>query len=112
MYWYLKAVKSYIDFDGRASREEYWMFTLFDFIFLFACIGLDALFTAGFSTLLYTLGLVLPRLAVTVRRLHDIDKSAWYLLVVLVPIVGGIVLLVLMVLPGTKGYNSYGDEFS
>jgi uncharacterized membrane protein YhaH (DUF805 family) len=109
MNWYIEVLKKYVVFSGRARRKEYWMFHLFVFL-SFVPLGIIATFIEGFFWvfLLYYLGLVLPATAVLVRRLHDIDKSAWWLLITLVPLVGPIWLFVLTVLDGTPGDNQYG----
>ncbi len=117
MEWYLKVLKNYADFNGRARRKEYWMFTLFNFLICLvleiAGIGLmkggiGAIFLIAMG--LYTLGILIPSLAVSVRRLHDTDRSGWWLLIALVPLVGGLILLVFMILEGTQGPNQYGSD--
>ena len=83
--------KKYATFDGAARRSEYWWFCLFNFI--------AGLVVAAISTKLsyaLTLATLLPGLAVTVRRLHDTDRSGWWMLIGLVPLVGGIILLVFL----------------
>lgn len=89
----------YFTFSGRASRSEYWFFALLGFII-------------GLIPGLNLLGLVLfiPSLAVTVRRLHDTDRSGWWMLLALIPLIGGIVLLVFMCLEGTRGPNRFGAD--
>jgi len=111
MKWYLKAVRdNYANFNGRASRQEYWMFFLFNFIFISIAdfggsfIGLDFLVT------LYCLPLFIPSLAVGVRRLHDIGKSAWWLLIPLIPIIGYIWILVLLCTDSNPNENNYGPS--
>lgn len=116
MDWYLKVLKNYVGFDGRARRKEYWMFTLFNVIVSIVLAIIDGM--GGFMTesgigmlgLLYTLAVLLPSIAVSVRRLHDIDKSGWWLLLILVPLIGVIVLLVFAVLEGTRGANRFGPD--
>lgn len=128
MNWYLSVLKNYATFSGRARRKEYWMFTLFNtiaFILLyiiasiFAEVGGDV--GAGIGLLLlsiYSLGTLLPSLAVTVRRLHDTGRSGWWLLILLIPFVGSIVLLIFMgsdsqtgnSLDHTAGRNQYGEN--
>jgi len=111
MNWYLAVLKNYVGFEGRAQRTEYWMFVLFNAIALFIlyilAIAVHALIVLY---ILYALGVLLPSLAVGFRRLHDIDKSAWWLLIGLVPFIGGIVLLVFACLPGTPGPNRFGPD--
>lgn len=109
--------QKYADFNGRASRSEYWWFALLYFLVLMVVMVLTGGMmdeSGGFSTigliafLLVVAVFFVPSLAVSVRRLHDIDKSGWWYLISLVPYVGGLILLVLMVLP-PKEPNRFGD---
>jgi uncharacterized membrane protein YhaH (DUF805 family) len=111
MYWYLKVWKQYADFSGRARRQEYWMFFLFNSIFAAVLYLLGGLWS-GFSVLyiLYTLAVFIPGLAVLVRRLHDIGKSGGWFFIVFVPIIGFIWLLVLLVTEGNADDNQYGKD--
>lgn len=120
-----QAVKSgfanYANFSGRATRSAYWWFALFVFLVeLIPYIGLLSampdtgedvsgtyLFWAALVGLFW-LGLILPYLAVAVRRLHDTNKSGWWYLISLVPCIGGIWLIILLVMPSTPGPNQYG----
>ncbi|WP_265130803.1 DUF805 domain-containing protein [Chryseobacterium oranimense] len=116
MKWYLKVLKQYADFTGRARRTEYWMFVLFNMIFAIAAAVLDNLlglkFTPeipyGFIYLIYGLATFIPGLAVMVRRLHDVDKSGWWFLISFIPIIGTIWIIVLLATDGTPGTNQYG----
>ncbi len=115
MNWYLKVLKNYKDFNGRSRRQEYWMFVLFNILFSIGAAVLDNLLGMtmngipyGPLYLVYGLIVLIPGLAVSIRRLHDIGKSGWYLLVALIPIIGGIWLLILMATDGTPGENEYG----
>lgn len=115
MNWYLTVLKKYAVFSGRARRKEYWMFILFHIIFLIVAAIIDNVLGTAFEGvgygliyLLYSLAVLLPGIAVAVRRLHDVGKSGWFLLIVLIPIIGGIWLLVLFCLDGTPGKNKYG----
>ncbi|PIF05889.1 MAG: hypothetical protein CSA36_04340 [Draconibacterium sp.] len=117
MNWYLKVLKQYVDFSGRARRKEYWMFTLFNIIFVIVAMILDNIIGLTIGALpygafyiLYTLAVLLPGLAVSVRRLHDVGKSGWMILIALIPIIGGIWLLVLMVTDSVVGENQYGPN--
>ena len=117
MSWYLKCMKKYVTFSGRARRTEYWMFLLFNIIFMIVAIVLDNLFKTTVAGLpygaiyyIYSLAVFLPSLAVTVRRLHDVDKSGAMIFVALIPIVGSIWLLVLDCTEGTRGNNKYGPD--
>lgn len=116
MNWYLKVLKQYVDFNGRARRKEYWMYTLFNIIALVIASVLDRVLgmagELGYGPVygLYALATLLPSLGVCVRRLHDTDRSGWWVLIGLVPIIGAIVLLVFMVSEGTRGDNAYGPD--
>ena len=117
MNWYLKCLKQYADFNGRARRKEYWMFVLFNIIISFVLGLVDRLFgtfssKAGIGILgvLYSLAVLIPGLAVTVRRLHDIGKSGWMILIGLIPFIGTIWFLVLMLLDSNPGENKYGPN--
>jgi uncharacterized membrane protein YhaH (DUF805 family) len=115
MEWYIKVLKQYADFGGRARRKEYWMFVLFNVLFSIGAIIIDNILRmanelTGYGPIygLYALALLIPSLAVSVRRLHDVGKSGWWLLIGLVPLIGGIWLLVLMATDSTAGSNEYG----
>jgi uncharacterized membrane protein YhaH (DUF805 family) len=115
MNWYLKVLKQFADFSGRARRKEYWMFALFNMIFIIVAMILDNVLGLtvdklpyGLFYFLYALFILIPGLAVSVRRLHDVGKSGWMILISLIPIVGGIWLLVLMLTDSNPGDNEYG----
>jgi uncharacterized membrane protein YhaH (DUF805 family) len=115
MNWYLQALKKYTVFTGRARRKEYWMFVLFNIIISAVLSIVDYLtgtynsaYHAGLLSGIYSLAVLIPGIAVTMRRLHDTGRSGWWILIALVPIVGGIWLLVLMVLDSQPGENQYG----
>nr|WP_294846601.1 DUF805 domain-containing protein [uncultured Sphingomonas sp.] len=117
MDWATLPLKKYADFSGRAPRAEYWWFYLFEIILFCVAIMLDALSGGGFGgtpyglfTAILGLGLIIPGLAVTIRRLHDTDRSGWWILIALVPLIGGIILLVFSILQGTLGTNRYGPD--
>ncbi len=94
----------YVEFGGRSARSEYWWFTLFSLIVHLVAITIsDKLYLAT------TIALLLPSIAVSVRRLHDKDKSGWWLLLCLVPILG-LILIVWFCQKGTEGSNSYGND--
>jgi uncharacterized membrane protein YhaH (DUF805 family) len=114
MEFYLNALKNkYMDFSGRARRQEYWMYALWNTI-LFLIVEIVASFlpqTAGTVLIvLYFLAVLSPSLAVLVRRLHDTNKSAWWLLIGLIPFAGAIVLIVFAILNGQPGTNQYGPN--
>ena len=111
MQWYLKVVKdNFANFQGRARRQEYWMFILFNSLFAFAALLLDGLLGLGFLYALYVLAMFIPSTAVAVRRLHDTGKSGWWLLILLVPIIGSIWCLVLLCTDSENGANSFGPS--
>jgi uncharacterized membrane protein YhaH (DUF805 family) len=103
--------RKYADFNGRAARPEFWWFLLFNVIVLAILSVVDAVvFGSGkqFLAILYDLAVLIPSLAVSVRRLHDKDKSGWWVLIALVPIIGGLLLLYWYATPGTEGDNQFG----
>jgi uncharacterized membrane protein YhaH (DUF805 family) len=115
MEWYLKAIKNYVGFTGRSRRKEFWMFVLFNLIFSIAAAVLDNVAgladpMIGYGPIygLYALAVLLPSLGVAVRRLHDVGKSGWFILIALVPLIGAIWLIVLYAKDGDPGVNKYG----
>ncbi|RKP55152.1 DUF805 domain-containing protein [Cohnella endophytica] len=109
MVWYLKALKNYVGFQGRARRKEYWMFALFSAIVSIVLATIESVANlSSFLTGIYSLAILLPSLAVSFRRLHDTGRSAWWLLISLVPIIGFIVLLVFSCQDSQKNNNRYG----
>ena len=117
MNWYLEVLKKYAVFSGRARRKEYWFFALFNAIIVFALTVIDisaglydAFAEIGLLSGLYSLAVLLPSIAVSVRRLHDIGRTGWWLLIVFIPLVGIIVLLVFAVLDSMPGDNRYGPN--
>ncbi len=115
MDWYLGVLKQYAVFKGRARRKEYWFFILFNLIASllltlvdFMTGSLDAELGMGLLSGLYSLAVLIPSLAVTVRRLHDTGRTGWWLLIGLIPLIGAIVLLVFMLLDSQPGDNEYG----
>ena len=129
MEWMLMPYRRYADFSGRSQRKEYWMFALFQFIV--AMVLLTVMFVGGMGSVnemtgqaepgtlfyivlgllvIFGLGSIIPSLAVSVRRFHDQDKSGWFLLLQLIPYIGGIIVLVFMCLAGTPGPNRFGPD--
>ncbi|MDR0232517.1 MAG: DUF805 domain-containing protein [Dysgonamonadaceae bacterium] len=118
MNWYLKVLKQYADFSGRARRTEFWMFVLFNAIIMsvlaFVMIAGLASRGGGLSGLgiflysIYALAMVVPSLAVVVRRLHDIGKSGWFFFIGFIPLVGPIILLVFYCTDSQAGSNQWG----
>ena len=109
MEWFLIVVRdNYSNFNGRASRKEYWMFYLFYMIFAIVAMVVDVILGFGFVYLLYVLALLIPGLAVGILRLHDVGKSGWWLLISLIPLIGAIWIIVLLATDGTADNNIYG----
>lgn len=122
MKYYLNVLKNYTNFSGRARRSEYWYFVLFNFIFQIAAGVIDNALGSNFEIIDgikspygyiyigYSLFTLLPGLAVIARRLHDIGKSGWMFLVILIPIAGWIWLLILLFTDSQFGDNKYGPN--
>jgi uncharacterized membrane protein YhaH (DUF805 family) len=127
--WGLMPLRRYADFNGRSRRKEYWMFALLTALIAFVLVfvlmmlggGLGAMGggdsaggllagTGGILFLLFGAGLIVPSIAVQVRRFHDQDKSGWFVLLNLIPYIGGLVVLVFMFLEGTRGDNRFGAD--
>ncbi|MBB8803996.1 DUF805 domain-containing protein [Escherichia coli] len=100
MDWYLKVLKNYVGFRGRARRKEYWMFILVNIIFTFVLGLLDKMLGwqraggEGILTTIYGILVFLPWWAVQFRRLHDTDRSAWWALLFLIPFIGWLIIIV------------------
>lgn len=105
MNWYLEVLKKYAVFSGRARRKEYWMFLLINLI-----ITVVLSFISDYLYYLYTLAVFIPGLAVSVRRLHDIGKSGWWVFIGLIPLAGWLWYMVLMAMNGQSGENQYGPN--
>ena len=125
MHWMLLPLKRYAQFSGRSRRMEYWMFALFQILLVVAVmviVGVAALVADNSATVggivtlllglycLFILGLIIPSLAVQVRRFHGIDMSGWSVFLGFIPIVGGIIVLVLLCKNGTPGDNRFGPN--
>ena len=117
MSWYLEALKKFAVFSGRSRRKEYWYFMLFNIVVIYVLEGIDALLETLNSGLgvdlligIYGLAAIIPFLAVSVRRLHDIDRSGWWYFINLIPLIGPIVMLVFTLLDSTPGDNRYGPN--
>lgn len=127
--WMLLPFRRYSEFSGRSRRQEFWLFVLFHYLVAFAWgavvgIAMLALYLADASEdtmmtialilvvpyALYSLWVIIPGLAVAVRRLHDLDKSGWSILFGLIPLIGGILLIVWYASEGTRGPNRYGPD--
>ena len=127
MEWYIKVMRdNYINFKGRARRKEYWMFTLVYVIILMGCTALDNMFGTvfmmdggalgeismgyGWAYTICGLAHFLPALSLVVRRLHDVGKSGWFYLIILIPLIGIIWLLVFYCTEGQKQDNKWGPD--
>lgn len=120
MQYFVKCLENYANFKGRATRKEYWMYYLFYTILYLVVWSIDAagmvmenkaMSLVGSALIfLFTLGLLVPTWAVCIRRLHDVGKSGWYILVNLIPIIGCIWFFILMCTDSQSGTNKYGDN--
>jgi uncharacterized membrane protein YhaH (DUF805 family) len=123
MSWYLEVLRKYAQFSGRARRKEYWFFALFNVLVAVAITLLSigvVLLTVGrgdtastlifIPVILYWFAILVPAIAVTVRRLHDTGRSGWWYFVAFVPFVGGFILLIFTLMEGTPGPNMYGSS--
>ncbi len=116
MNWYLEALRKYAVFNGRAQRAEYWYFYLFNILIsigLALIVGLTgrvAYTDQSVLANLYTLAVLLPSIAVAVRRLHDTGRTGWWLFIAFIPLIGAIVLLVFTVQDSQPGENDYGPN--
>jgi uncharacterized membrane protein YhaH (DUF805 family) len=109
--WYLAVLKNYAGFTGRARRTEYWMFVLFNLIITIVLDVIGTVIKLGnILGALYGLAVLIPSLAVGVRRLHDTGRSGWWLLIALIPLVGAIILIVFLATEGEPGENAYGPN--
>ena len=116
--WMLMPLKRYADFSGRSRRKEYWFFVLGIIIaaiilgIVEGIVGLSGMIGGVYGplTVIFLLGIIIPSLAVQVRRFHDQDKSGWFILLGLIPFVGGLIVLVFMCLEGTKGPKRFGPD--
>ncbi|KQM13931.1 hypothetical protein ASE49_12750 [Novosphingobium sp. Leaf2] len=111
--WALLAVRKYAQFEGRSGRKEFWMFQLLYVggLLPFAILGL--LIGTEVATVLYllcALGLLIPQIAVQVRRFHDLDKSGWFALLNLIPYIGTFIVLIFMLIDGSPRTNRFGDD--
>ncbi len=115
MNWYIEVLKKYAVFGGRARRKEYWYFCLFTTLISIVLSVIDNVIGSsnaeagiGFLSGIYTLGVLIPSIAVGVRRLHDTNRSGWWLLIALIPLIGAIVLIVFFVFDSNPEENQYG----
>jgi len=115
--WFITALKKYAVFSGRSRRSEYWYFGLFYLIIYVLLAFVDGIAgtynemsSVGLLTGIFALGMLIPSLAVSVRRLHDTDRTGWWLLVALIPLIGAIVLIVFSVQDSGAGTNRFGPN--
>ncbi|MFJ9814760.1 DUF805 domain-containing protein [Streptomyces sp. NPDC101151] len=108
MHWYVDVLKKYAVFSGRARRQEYWMFFLFNLIISIVLTVVDRAIGSNVLSLIYSLAVLLPGLGVAVRRLHDTGRSGWWMLIALIPLVGVIILIVFLATEGKAEENQYG----
>ena len=115
MDWYLDVLTNkYATFSGRARRKEYWMFLLINLVVSVALALIDSLIGSvsesgmGLLSSVYSIGVLIPSLALSVRRLHDIGRTGWWVLISIIPVIGAVVLLVFMLLDSEPGSNRYG----
>lgn len=114
MHWYVEALRKYAVFSGRSRRSEYWFFVLFNVVASISLGIVDGVLGigggVGLLSVVYSLAVLVPGLAVSVRRLHDTGRSGWWLLIAMVPVIGAIALLVFMAQDGEQGPNQYGPN--
>ncbi|PLX66371.1 MAG: DUF805 domain-containing protein [Denitrovibrio sp.] len=109
MNWYIKVMKDYTNFDGRATRTEYWYFTMFNILFYIGASLVDVIIMVPIASMLYGLIVLLPGIAVLVRRLHDIGKTGWWILLSFVPVIGFVILIYFLV-QDSHPDNEYGPN--
>lgn len=117
MNWYLEVLNKYAVFSGRARRKEYWFFVLFNILISLALAVVDFVTGStdpasgvGLFGGIYAIGILLPSLTVTVRRLHDTNRSGWWVLLPLIPVLGSLILFYFLVLDSNPGRNEYGES--
>lgn len=114
MHWYAEVLRKYMVFEGRASRKEFWWFTVYDTIISLTLIVLQVMVSSsgeavGPITMIYFIPTLIPRIAVHVRRFHDINRSGFWLALWLIPFVGQIIGLIMLLKAGTKARNRFGE---
>ncbi|USD51642.1 DUF805 domain-containing protein [Vibrio sp. SCSIO 43153] len=113
--WYYKVILNYTNFNGRARRQEYWYFTLVNVLVNLVMGIIDRVIGSvmqmdnfGFFGVIYALFIMIPSIAVTVRRLHDSGRTGWWALIAFVPVIGILVLLYFLIQDSEEGSNQYG----
>ena len=117
MNWYLEVLRKYAVFTGRSRRKEYWYYFLINFLIITVLLLIDNMLGTldqeagtGLISGLYTLAVLIPGLAVAVRRLHDTGRTGWWVLIVLIPIIGPIVLIFFLIQDSVPGDNQHGPN--
>jgi uncharacterized membrane protein YhaH (DUF805 family) len=117
MNWYLDVLRKYAVFYGRSRRKEYWYYFLINFVIITALLLIDDQLgwinpEAGMGVLsgIYALAVLIPGIAVAIRRLHDSDRTGWWVLIALIPIIGPIVLIFFLIQDSTPGENRFGPN--
>ena len=106
---YKKMWRNYAVFSGRSTRRDFWMACLFNFVISLAVGVVAGVIKLGFLATLYSIAMIIPGLAIGIRRLHDTNRSGWWFLISLEPLIGGIILLVFYCLPTVEEGNNFGD---
>ncbi len=101
--------KHYVDFEGRTTKKEFWRYILYYFIFYVACLVANGILHTGMVSIIYSLGLLLPTLSITTRRLHDTGRSGWWQLIGIIPLLGLIVMIIFCI-EESKEDNQYGPK--
>ena len=117
MEYFIRAYKNFANFEGRDTRKQYWMFYLFYIIFYILCVIIDGVLYAnglvgedGFLSIIYSLISFIPSISITTRRLHDIGKSGWWQLIMLIPLLGILIVFYWMAKEGMHEDNQYGPN--
>ncbi|KID56271.1 membrane protein [Pseudoalteromonas luteoviolacea] len=110
MEWYISVLKSYAVFEGRARRKEFWMFSLFNVIFSIGLSLCDYVLGTSLLGFVYAVVVFIPSLAVCVRRLHDTNRSGWWVFIAIIPVIGSIALIIFASLEGDVSENNYGPN--
>ena len=110
MEYFTRPIKNqYVNFEGRATKKEFWMYVLYYIIFYVACLVVDKILRTGLVSFIYSLGLLLPTISITARRLHDTGRSGWWQLIGIIPLIGLIVMIIFCI-EQSKEDNQYGPK--
>ncbi len=110
MEYFIDALRHYADFQGRIRRKAYWMFILFYLIIYVVLSVVDGMMGSMLLSGLFAIGMLVPSIAMAARRLHDTGRSGWWQLIALLPIIGGLILLIFLIQDSQQGENDYGDN--